>query len=426
MVAVILFGGVFAGQYFAVQKNQQIKIVQPQTQTAGWKTYNGYEISFKYPESMGDPSVNQLSTRTEIGFGHMAVSFSIGMYYDQNLGRAKTFDEVVRDAENNPNAVNLLKQNIVVDGKNGVKISYTDKITGGGTIEIYVPTGDAHGNILMAYEYSRGAENEGLTAGIEEIFSTFKFTTPADQTAGWKTYANNTYGFEFKYPGDFQTFAYGKAAQWNVDVIDPSHNISINLTIDMSRSYENIQDYISQLDQAWQKSGQKYNTIDGGKVLINGYDTVEQQTPIGGIVPGTLVITSFMKNNNAWSFTIAPGYANKVGINETDIDLYHQILSTFKFTTPVGSTTDWTKYTNDQLMTMAYTDWKNQAMFFKGLEGNFLIIDQGTAPYPRGLIIYDLRSKKQVLSDRYSQPLDITSATVSYWNPTNQKVTAQN
>jgi len=93
---------------------------------------------------------------------------------------------------------------------------------------------------------------------------------------------------------------------------------------------------------------------------------------------------------------------------------------------PATNVVDWTKYSEDELMTMAEENWKTEAMFFKGISGNFLIIDQGTAPDPRGLIIYDLNAKKEVLSDKYSSPLDITSTAVSYWNPTSQKVTVQN
>jgi len=33
--------------------------------------------------------------------------------------------------------------------------------------------------------------------------------TPTDQTAGWKTYTNNEYGFEFKYPEDLFSDFYG-------------------------------------------------------------------------------------------------------------------------------------------------------------------------------------------------------------------------
>lgn len=87
---------------------------------------------------------------------------------------------------------------------------------------------------------------------------------------------------------------------------------------------------------------------------------------------------------------------------------------------------DWSKYTQDQLMAMYDKDWSSQPMFFKGLEKNYLIIDEGTAPPPRGLVIYDLNAKKEVLSDSYSPPLDITNNAVAYWNPINQKVTAEN
>lgn len=89
-------------------------------------------------------------------------------------------------------------------------------------------------------------------------------------------------------------------------------------------------------------------------------------------------------------------------------------------------TADWSKYTQEQLMAMANPNWQNEAMFFKALAGNFLIIDQGTAPYPRGLLIYNLNLKRQVFSDRYSTPLDIKSDTINYWASTTQQVTVAN
>lgn len=70
--------------------------------------------------------------------------------------------------------------------------------------------------------------------------------------------------------------------------------------------------------------------------------------------------------------------------------------------------------------------WYNEATFYKGLAGNFLILDQGTAPFPRGLIIYDLSAKKTILQDEYSLPLDIKSDEITYWTPTSIKVTAEN
>ena len=55
-VAVILFGGVFSYQYFAVNTNNQSKL---QNQTAGWKTYKNNEYGFEvtFPDSWKGYSV---------------------------------------------------------------------------------------------------------------------------------------------------------------------------------------------------------------------------------------------------------------------------------------------------------------------------------------------------------------------------------
>ena len=185
LVIVALF--VLGGCYYYLQKNKNTQVSNPISQavqsnsttssdlTSSWQTYEGYGISFKYPASMGNPAINKLSTGTEIGFGQMSVSFSIGKYYDQNLGRLKTFDEVVSDALNKQNATHIQKTNMIVGGKKGIKIDYEDAISGGGTTEIFVPSGDSEANILRGYEYGRGASNEGLTTGLEQILPTFKF-----------------------------------------------------------------------------------------------------------------------------------------------------------------------------------------------------------------------------------------------------------
>ncbi|HEX4104117.1 MAG TPA: hypothetical protein VHZ04_01400 [Candidatus Paceibacterota bacterium] len=64
--------------------------------------------------------------------------------------------------------------------------------------------------------------------------------------------------------------------------------------------------------------------------------------------------------------------------------------------------------------------------FFLGFAGNFLIIDSGTAPEPRGLIVYDLGTRQQVFNDSYSSPVDVGTSTVTYWSPTSTVPTAAN
>lgn len=61
-----------------------------------------------------------------------------------------------------------------------------------------------------------------------------------------------------------------------------------------------------------------------------------------------------------------------------------------------------------------------------GVTGKFLIVDSGTAPPPRGLIIYDLDAQTSTYGDTYSEPLTIATDSVTYWASTRQAVTAAN
>lgn len=70
---------------------------------------------------------------------------------------------------------------------------------------------------------------------------------------------------------------------------------------------------------------------------------------------------------------------------------------------------------------------KNEwAEYTLALENNFLILDSGTGPDPRGLIIYNLSSRKKVYTDEYFQPTLIQNNTINYWSPTSQKATNEN
>ncbi len=55
------------------------------------------------------------------------------------------------------------------------------------------------------------------------------------------------------------------------------------------------------------------------------------------------------------------------------------------------------------------------ASYILALEGNYLLIDSGTGPDPRGLSVYDITKGKIVFSDKYSQPVDIKNNSISYW-----------
>lgn len=68
-------------------------------------------------------------------------------------------------------------------------------------------------------------------------------------------------------------------------------------------------------------------------------------------------------------------------------------------------------------------EWAEYAL---ALENNFLILDSGTGPDPRGLVVYDLNLRKKIYEDSYSQPINIQNNIVDYWTGTTKPVTEQN
>lgn len=199
IAVVILFGGVFAYESLSpkTQNFESLRITSkkitpkncpngvivntlngPQCDVSAnevsaiWKTYSGYGISFKYPSSIGEPKIRQLSTKTSISFNNNAIEFDIGSYYDQNLQRNMTIDEVAGSTVIHQNAINIESKEIIIDGKKGIKLDYMDSVSGGGATEIYFPI-DGNGNILMIYQYGRATS--GMEANISQILPTLKF-----------------------------------------------------------------------------------------------------------------------------------------------------------------------------------------------------------------------------------------------------------
>ncbi len=62
---------------------------------------------------------------------------------------------------------------------------------------------------------------------------------------------------------------------------------------------------------------------------------------------------------------------------------------------------------------------KNEwAEYFMALQGDLLILDSGTGPDPRGLIIWNLRNRKKVYTGSYSEPYEIHLGYLEFWAET--------
>jgi len=66
------------------------------------------------------------------------------------------------------------------------------------------------------------------------------------------------------------------------------------------------------------------------------------------------------------------------------------------------------------------------AEYFLALSDNFLILDKGTAPEPRKLIVYDLRARKESFTDLYAKPVEISGDTITYFSKTEKEPTIEN
>jgi len=66
------------------------------------------------------------------------------------------------------------------------------------------------------------------------------------------------------------------------------------------------------------------------------------------------------------------------------------------------------------------------ADYVLALENNFLILDEGTGPDPRGLVVYNLDTRTKIYQDSYSKPFDVKNNTLYYWAVTTTPVTTQN
>lgn len=68
----------------------------------------------------------------------------------------------------------------------------------------------------------------------------------------------------------------------------------------------------------------------------------------------------------------------------------------------------------------------NGPTYALALIGQYLLLDSGTAPFPRGLAVYDISKQAQVYTDRYSGPTKAGEHSYTYWQPIDTEPTAAN
>lgn len=150
-----------------------------------------------------------------------------------------------------------------------------------------------------------------IIAFCNQILSTFKFIG-TDPTAGWETYKNREYGFEFKYPENFET-SFGSTGDFGFNLNnDQLGNFSVYVNPNFG------------LEGTKQTSTRTYNFDKGNVTAIV---LVDDPQFFVGANPSEYITVSVEENNN--SYVILASYPQDSTQSE---GIFDQILSSFKFT----------------------------------------------------------------------------------------------
>lgn len=146
------------------------------------------------------------------------------------------------------------------------------------------------------------------------------------QTADWKTYTNNEYGFGFAYPGGVSIQEHGNMI--SVDDNRQGYNFEWDMKLYKNSSKEDLNEWINSQFNSFSRESDKDCKIVpsdkyGSKVVIKDAYTLLVDAPSFGASCGHVAY-----------YTISP---DKLIIMEFDLvqaspELYQDLLSTFKFT----------------------------------------------------------------------------------------------
>ena len=170
-------------------------------------------------------------------------------------------------------------------------------------------------------------EKQKLT---NQVISTLKFIEKKDDTASWRTYKNEKYGYEFKYPYEWNAVP----NKYNTGTVllgpeatEESSNggIEYNGTLKQGQTFK---DFVKEFSTAG--AGSDFEVEE----FINGYNVIVNIIPSTNIyILRETKIVSFENNREVFSlyFSHCANFG-KYPEDRYKLDLFDQIISTFKFT----------------------------------------------------------------------------------------------
>ena len=216
--AVALGGGVL---YWQKQKTKTPEVAKQQTsvakdETANWKTYTNTKFGFQFLQPNFDDNCCVIGSALT-GSPEFVASFAEKSTV--NPGTDAPFNGFTVAVESNKQGLSLqgyikdessaLSNNIFcgglenkvpasIGGSNGFQLTCKNNI-----VEYIIPFPNSEKILIITQK----EVTKGNFSAFNQILSTFKFIdqNQADPSANWKTYRNEQFGFEFKYPADWHS-----------------------------------------------------------------------------------------------------------------------------------------------------------------------------------------------------------------------------
>ncbi|HNY36329.1 MAG TPA: hypothetical protein PLD14_03565 [Candidatus Pacearchaeota archaeon] len=280
-------------------------------ETADWKTYNDeeYGFSFKYPaeyEVIKDTSYNiKYKIIGKNGFEQIlyidSSDFSSSSRLKELLeGRPKIWESSRMITVNGYNAVEIMEDNY------------------GKTIkEVYI----GKDNLVVTFQFNLDSLESKISSERQSILDSFRFIEK-DGMVNWKTYTDNQYGYEIKYPSLYDAIKSNTRVEEVIigTKVVPAYSILIEFNQDeispLEKLKSSMEESLRGLAPANLKIIWKDTMISGEKAIEMSYEG------FAGGYTGVVHETAVIKNNTAYIIKINYG-----GSEEE----YYKILSTFKF-----------------------------------------------------------------------------------------------
>jgi len=296
-----------------------------QNEVASWKTYNenDFGFSFKYPNAwiVNDGLTSTTCCLNIFNYDPLKkqeqfqkkgeIKIQIANYKKSASMSLKEFVSSQTYMESNVKATQV--EDIIIAGINGIK----SNLIGDGTY--YLPQSSTEGISITVFNHPESRDNFRET--IDKMLSTFKFTTPTDRTAGWKTYTNTQYGFQIQYPN-------------GTLVNEENINDGISVSFITSNGKMVIETEKNVLGGTYTPA---CNTSAGGKSFyktINGinFTAIDISRLLSGSVSTSATEYCVLQNGTGYKLIPQIPYGNsdaRIDVNN-DATL-NQMLSTFKF-----------------------------------------------------------------------------------------------